>query len=90
MCQQPARIINWYLFVQLYISTHGSWLVTRTMVVDICGSNTTRWWHICNASVDIEAECQDDYMKIRVGFNGSFAGLLYSAGKYMCLEYVIL
>lgn len=30
---------------------------------------------------DIEAECQDDFMKIRVGFNGSFAGLVYSAGK---------
>lgn len=30
---------------------------------------------------DIEAECQDDYMKIRVGFNGSFTGLVYSAGK---------
>lgn len=29
---------------------------------------------------DIEAECQDDYMKIRIGFNGSFSGLLYSAG----------
>lgn len=29
---------------------------------------------------DIEAECQDDYMKIRIGFNGSFAGLLYSSG----------
>ncbi|XP_050509943.1 uncharacterized protein LOC114333791 [Diabrotica virgifera virgifera] len=28
----------------------------------------------------IEAECQDDYMKIRVGFNGSFTGLVYSAG----------
>ncbi|EDV50925.2 uncharacterized protein LOC6544206 [Drosophila erecta] len=28
----------------------------------------------------IEAECQDDYMKIRIGFNGSFSGLLYSAG----------
>ncbi|XP_063538367.1 cuticlin-3 [Cydia strobilella] len=28
----------------------------------------------------IEAECQDDFMKIRVGFNGSFAGLVYSAG----------
>lgn len=31
-------------------------------------------------STDIEAECQDDYMKIRIGFNGSFSGLLYSAG----------
>lgn len=29
---------------------------------------------------DIEAECQDDYMKIRIGFNGSFGGLLYSSG----------
>ncbi|GBP72005.1 hypothetical protein EVAR_38685_1 [Eumeta japonica] len=29
---------------------------------------------------NIEAECQDDFMKIRVGFNGSFAGLVYSAG----------
>ncbi|KAK4884864.1 hypothetical protein RN001_001135 [Aquatica leii] len=28
----------------------------------------------------IEAECQDDYMKIRVGFNGTFKGLVYSAG----------
>ncbi|CAH4036757.1 unnamed protein product [Pieris brassicae] len=28
----------------------------------------------------IEAECQDDFMKIRVGFNGSFSGLVYSAG----------
>ncbi|XP_048483452.1 uncharacterized protein LOC105390322 [Plutella xylostella] len=28
----------------------------------------------------IEAECQDDFMKIRVGFNGSFTGLVYSAG----------
>ncbi|KAM7249216.1 hypothetical protein ACFE04_021848 [Oxalis oulophora] len=28
----------------------------------------------------IEAECQDDYMKIRIGFNGSFGGLLYSSG----------
>ncbi|XP_021920364.1 uncharacterized protein LOC110830143 [Zootermopsis nevadensis] len=36
-------------------------------------SNTTRVQHI-------EAECQDDYMKIRIGFNGSFTGLLYSSG----------
>lgn len=32
--------------------------------------------------VDIEAECQDDFMKIRVGFNGSFTGLVYSAGEF--------
>jgi hypothetical protein len=30
---------------------------------------------------DIEAECQDDYMKIRVGLNGYFAGLLHSSGN---------
>lgn len=37
--------------------------------------------HINSPSpTDIEAECQDDYMKIRIGFNGSFSGLLYSAG----------
>ncbi|XP_022911882.2 uncharacterized protein [Onthophagus taurus] len=35
--------------------------------------NTTKVQHI-------EAECQDDYMKIRIGFNGSFTGLVYSAG----------
>lgn len=29
---------------------------------------------------DIEAECQDDYMKIRIGFNATFSGLIYSAG----------
>ncbi|XP_037946841.1 uncharacterized protein LOC119678842 [Teleopsis dalmanni] len=37
------------------------------------GLNNTRVKHI-------EAECQDDYMKIRIGFNGSFSGLIYSAG----------
>ncbi|TMW47391.1 hypothetical protein DOY81_007526 [Sarcophaga bullata] len=37
------------------------------------GLNNTRVQHI-------EAECQDDYMKIRIGFNGSFSGLVYSAG----------
>ncbi|XP_059224828.1 uncharacterized protein LOC106092054 [Stomoxys calcitrans] len=37
------------------------------------GHNNTRVKHI-------EAECQDDYMKIRIGFNGSFSGLVYSAG----------
>ncbi|XP_054085683.1 uncharacterized protein LOC105213039 isoform X2 [Zeugodacus cucurbitae] len=35
--------------------------------------NNTRVHHI-------EAECQDDYMKIRIGFNATFNGLIYSAG----------
>lgn len=34
---------------------------------------------------DIEAECQDEYMKIRIGFNGSFTGLLYSSGALRCV-----
>lgn len=38
------------------------------------------WCHLYYF-IDIEAECQDDYMKIRIGFNGSFSGLLYSSGK---------
>ena len=29
---------------------------------------------------DIEAECRDDFMKLRVAFNDSFTGLIYSAG----------
>jgi len=28
----------------------------------------------------IEAECRDDFMKLRVAFNDSFTGLIYSAG----------
>lgn len=43
--------------------------------------NFTRILICCFFFADIEAECQDDYMKIRIGFNGSFTGLLYSAGK---------
>lgn len=39
---------------------------------------------MCYYSADIEAECQDDFMKIRIGFNGSFTGLLYSAGMEFC------
>ena len=30
---------------------------------------------------DIEAECRDDVMKLRVAFNDTFSGLIYSAGK---------
>lgn len=37
---------------------------------------------------DIEAECQDDYMKIRVGFNGTFSGLVYSAGNYNVKDFI--
>lgn len=52
-------------------------------------SISVRFWFLVEMCVlnyvilysDIEAECQDDYMKIRIGFNGSFNGLLYSSGK---------
>ena len=30
---------------------------------------------------DMEAECSDDVMKLRVKFNATFNGLVYSAGK---------
>ena len=30
----------------------------------------------------MEAECSDDVMKLRVKFNDTFAGLIYSAGNY--------
>lgn len=29
----------------------------------------------------MEAECSDDVMKLRVKFNATFKGLVYSAGK---------
>ena len=29
----------------------------------------------------IDAECQNDYMKIRLRFNGSFSGIIYSTGE---------
>uniref|UniRef100_A0A1B0D5E8 Uncharacterized protein n=1 Tax=Phlebotomus papatasi TaxID=29031 RepID=A0A1B0D5E8_PHLPP len=48
---------------------------------DLWDRDYTRRYRFNNTRVQhIEAECQDDYMKIRIGFNGSFAGLLYSAG----------
>ena len=31
--------------------------------------------------LDMEAECSDDVMKLRVKFNATFSGLVYSAGK---------
>ena len=31
--------------------------------------------------LDIEAECRDDFMKLKVAFNASFSGLIYSSGK---------
>ena len=39
-------------------------------------------------SSDIEAECRDDVMKLRVAFNDSFSGLVYSAGILASLSHV--
>ena len=35
----------------------------------------------------MEAECSDDVMKLRVKFNDTFSGLIYSAGKIMYYLY---
>jgi len=31
-------------------------------------------------SIDITAECSDEYMKVTIHFNGTFTGLVYSSG----------
>ncbi|KAG7157936.1 putative Zona pellucida-like domain-containing protein 2 [Homarus americanus] len=36
--------------------------------------------HNMTRVLNIEAECQDDFMRIHVQFNGSFSGLIYSSG----------
>ena len=36
---------------------------------------------------DVDAECQNDYMKIRIRFNGSFTGIIYSTGIYNRFQY---
>lgn len=48
-----------------------------------CGYTIFFTFSLIFSRVDIEAECQDDYMKIRIGFNGTFTGLLYSAGEFL-------
>ena len=34
----------------------------------------------------VDAECQNDYMKIRLRFNGSFSGIIYSTGEIKTLQ----
>ncbi|XP_043866117.1 uncharacterized protein LOC6581322 [Drosophila mojavensis] len=58
--------------------THNSTRVQRKCLHYLCISKYNPIYILC--LIDIEAECQDDYMKIRIGFNGSFSGLVYSAG----------
>ena len=36
---------------------------------------------LVSSHADMEAECSDDVMKLRVKFNDTFEGLVYSAGK---------
>ncbi|KAL7631044.1 UNVERIFIED_CONTAM: hypothetical protein RMT77_018673 [Armadillidium vulgare] len=40
--------------------------------------------------VNVEAECQDDYMRIHIRFNGSFDGLVYSSGYSHDLDCVYI
>ena len=40
--------------------------------------------------LDMEAECSDDVMKLRVKFNATFSGLIYSAGKQQTCLYAKL
>ena len=35
----------------------------------------------------MEAECSDDVMKLRIKFNATFSGLIYSAGKRITSRY---
>nr|XP_053640547.1 uncharacterized protein LOC128694449 [Cherax quadricarinatus] len=37
-------------------------------------------YHNMTRVLNIDAECQDDFMRIHVQFNGSFSGLIYSLG----------
>ena len=41
-------------------------------------------------SLDMEAECSDDVMKLRVKFNDTFSGLIYSAGKIMYFYFELI
>ncbi|GLH10304.1 Uncharacterized protein GBIM_15237, partial [Gryllus bimaculatus] len=65
---------DWDARAPLGLSTHG-WRPNTTRVQREYTSPSPP-----QGQRDIEAECQDDYMKIRIGFNGSFHGLLYSSG----------
>ena len=38
----------------------------------------------------MEAECSDDVMKLRVKFNDTFSGLIYSAGKIMYFYFELI
>ncbi len=66
---------------------YGIEIITEDIDLTILGCNVRinimfeHNFYIFCLIIDIEAECQDDYMKIRIGFNGSFNGLLYSSGK---------
>ena len=43
-----------------------------------------------SSSLDMEAECSDDVMKLRVKFNDTFSGLIYSAGKIMYFYFELI
>jgi hypothetical protein len=57
-------------------------ITVYTDVIQICISDNTDV--ILIGDTDMEAECSDDVMKLRVKFNATFSGLIYSAGKTHC------
>lgn len=69
--------------IVITITVHDSIIPEFNVSLFYSFDNLFASYHLCSIFfvADIEAECQDDYMKIRIGFNGSFTGLLYSAGK---------
>ena len=38
----------------------------------------------------MQAECSDDVMKLKVKFNATFSGLIYSAGKQAAFSTIVL
>ena len=46
--------------------------------LQFCGQSSEVFFALFS---DMEAECSDDVMKLRVKFNATFSGLIYSAGK---------
>jgi hypothetical protein len=67
-------------------SPHYSKLQGSNLATAITGRKKGQWKgsailnHLFQFS-DMEAECSDDVMKLRVKFNATFSGLIYSAGK---------
>lgn len=74
-----------HIYIQ-YVYTYKLCMFINAISIYVNEDYCLKNWNLFGFS-DIEAECQDDYMKIRIGFNGSFTGLVYSAGKHILLNF---